>query len=137
MSWDTFAFLAVFQFTQAQPLPSPHKQHWTRVSRTFSGFQHRMGWGRENSKKNSKRMNCFMRKPRMKEKYEYCITVPRSWTKLFKNYNSCPETSYKQWKSSLSKSMHGMRKERMIKINTKLTCGVKLRQYLDCFSGFT
>lgn len=21
--------------------------------------------------------------------------------------------------------------------NTKLTCGIKLRQYLDCFSGFT
>ena len=31
-SWDTFAFLGVFQFTQAQPLPSPHKQCWTHVS---------------------------------------------------------------------------------------------------------
>ena len=31
-SWDTFAFLGVFQFTQAQPLPSPHKQCWEHVS---------------------------------------------------------------------------------------------------------
>ena len=44
-SWDTFTFLGVFQFTQAQSLPSPHKQCWTRVSRTFSEFQHRIGWG--------------------------------------------------------------------------------------------
>ena len=29
-------FWGVFQFTQVQPLPSPHKQCWTRVSRFFS-----------------------------------------------------------------------------------------------------
>ena len=34
-SWDSFAFLGIFQFTEAQPLPSPHKQCWTRVSRIF------------------------------------------------------------------------------------------------------
>ena len=28
-------FWGVFQFTQVQPLPSPHKQCWTRVSRIF------------------------------------------------------------------------------------------------------
>ena len=46
-SQDTFAFLGVFQFTQAQPPPSPHKQCWTRVFRMFSEFQHciRIGWG--------------------------------------------------------------------------------------------
>ena len=34
-SWGTFAFLERFQFTQVQPLPSPHKQCWTRVSGIF------------------------------------------------------------------------------------------------------
>ena len=32
-------FWGVFQFTQVQPLPSLHKQCWTRVSRIFSEFQ--------------------------------------------------------------------------------------------------
>ena len=41
--WDTF--WAVFQFTQVQLLPSPHKQRWTRVSRIFSEFQLCIGWG--------------------------------------------------------------------------------------------
>ena len=45
----------------------------------FLSFNIVQGGGRENSKKNSKRMHCFMRKPRMKEKYEYCITVPRTF----------------------------------------------------------
>ena len=35
-SLGTLAFLGVFQFTQAQALPSPHKQCWTRVSRIFT-----------------------------------------------------------------------------------------------------
>ena len=39
-------FWGVFQFTQAQPLPSPHKQCWTRVSRIFSKFQLCIGWGK-------------------------------------------------------------------------------------------
>ena len=30
-----FHFWGVFQFTQVQPLPSPHKQCWTPVSRIF------------------------------------------------------------------------------------------------------
>ena len=37
-SLATLAFLGVFQFTQVQPLPSPHKQCWTRVSRIFPVF---------------------------------------------------------------------------------------------------
>ena len=36
-SW-LLRFWGVFQFTQVQPLPSPHKQCWTRVSRIFSEF---------------------------------------------------------------------------------------------------
>ena len=38
-------------FTQAQPLLSPNKQCWTRVSRVFSEFQLCIGQGRENCKK--------------------------------------------------------------------------------------
>ena len=38
-------FWGVFQFTQDQPLPSPHKQCWTRVSRIFSEFQLCIGCG--------------------------------------------------------------------------------------------
>ena len=39
-------FWGVFQFRQAQPLPSPYKQRGTRVSRFFffSEFQLCMGW---------------------------------------------------------------------------------------------
>ena len=38
-SWDTFAFLGSFPIHTGQPLPSPHKQCWTRVSRIFFEFQ--------------------------------------------------------------------------------------------------
>ena len=37
-SLGALAFLGVFQFTQVQPLPSTHKQCWTRVSRIFPEF---------------------------------------------------------------------------------------------------
>ena len=44
-SWDWLLhFWVVFQFTQVQPLPSPHKQCWTRVSRIFFEFQFCIGW---------------------------------------------------------------------------------------------
>ena len=50
-------FLGVFQFTQVQPLPSPHKQCWTRASRIFSEFQLCIGLGegelQENFEKNA------------------------------------------------------------------------------------
>ena len=38
-------FWGVFQFMQVQPLPSAHKECWTRVSRIFSEFQLCIGWG--------------------------------------------------------------------------------------------
>ena len=40
------SFWSVFQFTQVQPLPSPHKQCWTLVSKSFSEFQLCIGWGK-------------------------------------------------------------------------------------------
>ena len=47
-SWDTFAFLGVFQFTQVQPLHSHHKQCWMYVSRIFFRVStlYRVGGGR-------------------------------------------------------------------------------------------
>ena len=40
-------FSGVFQFTQVKPLPSPHKQRWTHVSKISSEFQLCIGWGGE------------------------------------------------------------------------------------------
>ena len=66
-------FWGVSQFTQDQPLPSPHKQCWTRVSKIFSEFQLFIRWGRENCKKISKRMHCFKREPINDRKIlQYC-----------------------------------------------------------------
>ena len=45
-------FWDVFQFSQVQPLPSPLKQYWTRVSRIFSKFQLCVGWGEEELQEN-------------------------------------------------------------------------------------
>ena len=48
-------FWGVFQFTQAQPLPSPHKQCWMRVSRIIFGFQLCIGWGEGKLQENFKK----------------------------------------------------------------------------------
>ena len=45
-------FWGVFQFTQVQHLPSPHKQCWTRVSRIFSEFQLCIEWGERELQEN-------------------------------------------------------------------------------------
>ena len=60
---------------------SPHTTN--NVGRVYPEFfprfnLYRVG-GRDNCKKISKRMHCFMKEHRMTEKYEYCITVPRSF----------------------------------------------------------
>lgn len=36
----------VFKSIYAQPLPSPQKQRWMRVSRIFPEFQNFLWWGR-------------------------------------------------------------------------------------------
>ena len=75
-SFGTLAFLSVFQFTQAQrPFPLPHKQCWTRVSRIFSLDKVGEGKLKENFEKDA----LFYEGPGMTEKYEYCITVPRTF----------------------------------------------------------
>ena len=70
------SFWGVFQFTQVQPLPSPPKQCWTRVSRVATLY--RVGEGRTERKF---RKGCpILRGNReITEKYEYCSTVPRTF----------------------------------------------------------
>ena len=57
-------FWGVFQSTQVQPLPSPHKQCCTRVHSEFFPFNFVWGGGSENCKTIPKRMHCFKREPR-------------------------------------------------------------------------
>ena len=47
LSWGVFHL-----FSYAQPLPSPHKQRWTRVSRIFSECQLCLGWREGELKEN-------------------------------------------------------------------------------------
>ena len=75
-----FHFCGVFQFTQVQPLPSPHKQCWTPVSRIFFEFQLCIGWGVGRTARNFRKGCTISRANReMTEKYEYCSTVPRTF----------------------------------------------------------
>ena len=79
-------FWGVFQFTQVQPLPSPHKQCWTRVSRTFfrvSTF-YRVGGGRT-ARKFRKRCTVLRGNREITEKYEYFSTVPRTFVQECSN----------------------------------------------------
>ena len=73
-------FRGVFPFTQVQPLPSPHKQCWKRVSRIFSVFQLCIGWGGGRTARKFRRGCTVLRGNReLAEKYEYCSTVPRTF----------------------------------------------------------
>ena len=73
-------FWGSFQFIQVQPLPSPHKQCWTRVSNIFSEFQLCIGWGERELQENFEKGCTVLRGNRgMTEKYEYCSTVPRTF----------------------------------------------------------
>ena len=72
-------FWGVFQFTQVQPLPSPHKQCWTRVSRIFSEIQLCIGWGEGEVHENFENDAVLRGSREMTEKYAYCSTVPRTF----------------------------------------------------------
>ena len=53
-------FWGVFQFTQVQPVPSPHKQCWTSVyPESFSEFQLCIEWGEGELKENLKQDALF------------------------------------------------------------------------------
>ena len=72
-------FGGVFQFTQLQPLPSPHKQCWTRVSRIFSEIQLCIGWGEGELQENFENDAVLRGSREMTEKFAYCSTVPRTF----------------------------------------------------------
>ena len=72
-------FWGVFQFTQVQPLPSPLKQCWTRVSRIFSEIQLCIGWGEGELQENFENDAVFRGSREMTGKYAYCSTVPRTF----------------------------------------------------------
>ena len=72
-------FWGDFQFTQVQPLPSPHKQCCTHLSRIFPSSNFWIGWGRENCKKISKRMHYFKREPGNDRIIWIFSTVPRTF----------------------------------------------------------
>ena len=72
-------FWGVFQFTQVQPLPSPHKQCWTRVSRIFSEIQLCIGWGEGELQENFENDAALRGSREITGKYAYCITVPRTF----------------------------------------------------------
>ena len=85
-------FSGVFQFTQVKPLPSPHKQRWTHVSKISSEFQLCIGWGGgRTATKFWKGCTVLRRNREMTEKYEYCSTVPRTFVQdcSFYPYFSC------------------------------------------------
>ena len=69
-------FWGVFQFTQVQPLPSPHKQCWTHVSRIFFRVStlYRVGGGRT-ARKFLKGCTVLRGNRDMTEKYHDCSTV--------------------------------------------------------------
>ena len=73
-------FWGVFQFTQVQPLPSPHKQCWMCVSRIFFRVStlYRVGRGRT-ARKFPKGCTVLRGNREMTEKYEYWSTVPRTF----------------------------------------------------------
>ena len=59
-SLGTLAFLGVFQFTQAKPLPSAHKQYVGRVyPEFFSEFQLCIGWGEGELRENFEKDELF------------------------------------------------------------------------------
>ena len=79
-------FWGVFQCRQVQPLPSPHKQCWTRVSRTFFRVTtfYRVGGGRT-ARKFRKRCTVLRGNREITEKYEYFSTVQRTFVQEYSN----------------------------------------------------
>ena len=91
-------FWGVFQFTQGQPLPSPHKQCWTRVSIIFFRVStlYRVGGGRT-ARKFWKRCTVLRGNREITEKYEYCGTVPRTVQDCSKKAGYAPNSNLTQW----------------------------------------
>ena len=91
-------FWGVFQFTQVQTLPSPHKQCWMYVSRIFFRVStlYRVGGGRT-ARKFRKGCTVLRGNREMTEKYEYCSTVPRTFVQDCRSRFSPSHWSPKGW----------------------------------------
>ena len=72
---------AISNAHRSNPLPSPHKQYLTRVSRIFSEFQLSIGWGEGELQENFEKDAPYVLRGNreMTEKYEYCNTVARTF----------------------------------------------------------
>ena len=102
-------FWGVFQFTHVQPLPSPHKQCWTRVSRIFFRVStlYRVGGGRS-ARKFRKWCTVLSGNWEMTEKYAYCSTVPRNFVQDCSSTTTWAILSWRSfilgtWESGLDK----------------------------------
>ena len=62
-------------YRSMQPIPSPYKQCWTRVSRFFSKFQLCVGWAEGELHENFKKDVLFYEGTQTDKKYEYCILL--------------------------------------------------------------
>ena len=90
-------FWGVFQFTKGQPLSSPHKQCWTRVSRIFFRVStlYRVVGGRT-ARKFRKRCTVLRGNRGITKKYEYCGTVPRTVQDCSQKAGYAPNSSLTQ-----------------------------------------
>ena len=71
-------FWGVFQFTQVQLLPSPHKKSW--MGKFFSELQLCIGWGGGGGGTTRKfQKGCPVLLGNPDKKYDYCITLPRTF----------------------------------------------------------
>ena len=79
-SWDTFCISWRFPIHTGQTPPLTPQTMLDACIQNVSEFQLCIGWVR---------MHCFMREPRMTEKYEYCITAPRTFVHVCSSQTLC------------------------------------------------
>ena len=92
-------YWSVFQFSQGQPLPSSHKQCWTRVSRIFFRVStlYRVGGGRT-TRKSRKRCTVLRGNREITEKCEYCGTVARTFVQdCSQKAGYAPKSNLTRW----------------------------------------
>ena len=98
-SWDTLAFLGDFSIHTDPTPPLTPQTTLDACIHNFSGFNFVQGGRRDNCKKISKRMHCFMREPGNYTKLwilRYCFwTTVREWFgRLERKNDSLPPNSY-------------------------------------------
>ena len=99
-------FWGVFQFIQVQLLPSPHKQCWTRVSRTFSEFPLCIGWGKGELQKDFENNALFLGGTEKRQNSMNAAVLSKG---LLSRIVECIEDQLDQQKSCLSVSFTACR----------------------------